>query len=71
MKCLYPPCKRPAEQLGLCHACLLTAKRLIARGDTTQESLVRRGRMLQPNRNYGERYRKDPARVAWFLGEAE
>ncbi len=48
-KCLNPTCNRPPYSRGLCDACYQAALRVVARGLTTWEKLIKAGKCKEAN----------------------
>ena len=62
-KCLNPNCKRVARSRGLCASCYATACRLVKRGDTTYDALVKAGKMCPTARV------RTGSTASWLLGK--
>lgn len=47
MKCLCPTCSNEATVRGVCGGCYVIARECVLRGETTWESLVKQGKILE------------------------
>ena len=61
MKCLNPKCERPEKVRGLCWPCYQTARRLVARKETSWSKLLAAGRVTSGKRG------KKKSTANWLL----